>query len=704
MTRAPKSLKSPLSAFKTPIDLSFGYQNIEGVHSSFGCKLPYIHSKFIHDIEVLSETWGICSHEKNISGYKLVEKVEPQKKSNIKKGRASGGLLIYCKEELAKYITRTKKTDYYVWLNIDKSIFFNLQKSVKVCVAYNPPESSKYCNKEIYDEISADLLARSNSNSPVIMIGDFNSRTGDLQDFEDTDEKHIKHTVGRKTFPKLRKNQDQTINNMGRNLIELCKAHDLQILNGRSIGDSSGSLTFYDSNQGASAIDLAIASDPIVKKVKTFTVHNPVDYSKHCRIELRLENILALPTKTEEQPYPWIDLGDKFKWKDDSKTKFQEALKHPTVVQLAAECEQYLDAGLVEPASDKIIHMYLEAAKLSLEVKKNPKTISNPSAFKHKKKWKKWFDVDCKNQKNITRKLAILKHQQPGEPHLRLKHNEELKKYKTICNKKKKEFEEKQIEKLSELALEPDEFWKHYKQIDDNVKSGEMSNANGEKWEKYFSKLYDDPACPNLDPSSPPSDQTACNPINARYTTEELDATISKLKTKKAAGRDKLLAEFIKASEEQTRQLLLRMINTIYSTNIVPKSWCLGIITPIHKEGPKDDPDNYRGICIGSALSKVLSTMMNDRLTDYAKENNMINKAQIGFEVKNRTSDHLLTVKSLVNKYVNDNKGKLYVCFVDFRKAFDTVWHQGLFQKLEDAGITGNFINTLKDMTAFKSP
>ena len=90
--------------------------------------------------------------------------------------------------------------------------------------------------------------------------------------------------------------------------------------------------------------------------------------------------------------------------------------------------------------------------------------------------------------------------------------------------------------------------------------------------------------------------------------------------------------------------------------------------------------------------------MMNERLTDYAKENNMINKAQIGFEMKNRTSDHLLTVKSLVNKYVNDNKGKLYVCFVDFRKAFDRVWHQGLFQKLEDAGITGNFINTLKDM------
>ena len=151
-----------------------------------------------------------------------------------------------------------------------------------------------------------------------------------------------------------------------------------------------------------------------------------------------------------------------------------------------------------------------------------------------------------------------------------------------------------------------------------------MSKANGQKWEKYFSKLYDDPARPNLDPSSPPSDQTTCNPINGRYTTEELDVTILKLKTKKAAGKDKLLAEFIKASEEQTHQLLLRMINTLYSTNIVPKSWCLSIITPIHKEGPKDDPDNYRGIALISCLAKFFYSILNNRLMDFCLRNKII--------------------------------------------------------------------------------
>ena len=693
------SPKASKTSFKTHLDLSFGYQNIDGIHSSsFGCKLPYIHSKFIHDIEVLSETWGTCTHEKNISGYKLLDHIPSHKISDVKKGRASGGLLIYCKDHLAKYVQKTKVTPYYIWLTIDKSIFFHLKKSVKVCIAYNPPETSKYCNKGLYDEISSELIMRANNKSPIILMGDLNSRTGELPDFENTAEKHMGYTVGRKTFPRLRKNQDKKTNNMGLKLLELCKSHDLQILNGRSIGDSTGSFSFYDDKQGASAIDLAIASDPIVEKVKTFTVNNPSDYSKHCKIELRLDNILDIQVE-EEEAYTWIELGHKYIWKDDSETKFQEALRNPKVLSLASECNQYLDAGLVELASEKLILMYTEAANISLEVKKNQQRKENKNnSYKHKKKWKKWFDQDCRSQKNITRRLAITKHQEPDNKEIRSKHNEELRKYKKLCNKKKNEYEQRQIEKLSELALDPGEFWREYKQFDDNIKTGELPKVSGKKWERYFSKLYDDPSRPDLLPDGSPSDQTNCNPINAKFTDKDLDDTLDKLKIKKVAGKDKLLMEFLKASKKPTRELLLKMINTIYSTNIVPKSWCLGIITPIHKEGPKDDPDNYRGICIGSAFSKVLSTMMNQRLTDYAKANNMVDKAQIGFESQNRTSDHLLTVKSLVNKYVNDNKGKLFACFIDFRKAFDTVWHEGLFWKLEEANISGNFINTLKDM------
>ena len=79
------------------------------------------------------------------------------------------------------------------------------------------------------------------------------------------------------------------------------------------------------------------------------------------------------------------------------------------------------------------------------------------------------------------------------------------------------------------------------------------------------------------------------------------------------------------------------MINIIFTSNVIPKGWCTGILNLIHKEGPKDDPDNYRGICISSTLSKTLSTMMNVRLTKYITDRNLL---QIGDTEKNRAPDH----------------------------------------------------------------
>ena len=51
-----------------------------------------------------------------------------------------------------------------------------------------------------------------------------------------------------------------------------------------------------------------------------------------------------------------------------------------------------------------------------------------------------------------------------------------------------------------------------------------------------------------------------------------------------------------------------------------------------------------------------------------------------------------------MNKYVEDLKGRIYSCFIDFKKAFDTVWHDGLFYKLQQIGIKGHFLETLQNI------
>ena len=154
----------------------------------------------------------------------------------------------------------------------------------------------------------------------------------------------------------------------------------------------------------------------------------------------------------------------------------------------------------------------------------------------------------------------------------------------------------------------------------------------------------------------------------------------------------------MKAAPKETRELLLKLLNLIFRTNVVPKSWCIGILNLIHKEGSKDDPDNYRGICIGSVLSKTLSTMMNVRLTKFVSERDLLHKEQIGFTENNRAPDHILTIRAITNKYVEDNGSRVYSCFIDFKKAFDTVWHEGLFYKLQQMSVSGNFLLTLRNI------
>ncbi len=92
---------------------------------------------------------------------------------------------------------------------------------------------------------------------------------------------------------------------------------------------------------------------------------------------------------------------------------------------------------------------------------------------------------------------------------------------------------------------------------------------------------------------------------------------------------------------------------------------------------------------------------MNKRLHTFLEENQQLHKGQIGFTLKNRTTDHLLTLKSVVNKYVEDGKDRIFSCFIDFRKAFDTVWHDGLFFKLQQMGVTGNFLDIIR--TTYKN-
>ena len=122
------------------------------------------------------------------------------------------------------------------------------------------------------------------------------------------------------------------------------------------------------------------------------------------------------------------------------------------------------------------------------------------------------------------------------------------------------------------------------------------------------------------------------------------------------------------------------------------------MITPIFKAGCHLDCNNYRGISINSCLGKLFTSVLQSRLLSFLEDNNKLSDKQAAFRPGFSTTDHLFTLRSIINRYINVRKEKLFVCFVDFRKAFDKVWRNGLFVKLLRMGITGKFYNILKIM------
>ena len=141
------------------------------------------------------------------------------------------------------------------------------------------------------------------------------------------------------------------------------------------------------------------------------------------------------------------------------------------------------------------------------------------------------------------------------------------------------------------------------------------------------------------------------------------------------------------------------LFNRVLNSGNIPEAWTIGIITPIYKnKGDKGDFDNYRGITILSCLGKLFTSIINARLNKYANEINLINENQTGFRKGYSTLDHIFLLKNIIDILVKGCKQKLFCAFVDYKKAFDTVWRSALWHKMLESGICGKLHNIILNM------
>ena len=107
------------------------------------------------------------------------------------------------------------------------------------------------------------------------------------------------------------------------------------------------------------------------------------------------------------------------------------------------------------------------------------------------------------------------------------------------------------------------------------------------------------------------------------------------------------------------------------------------------------------GISITSNLGKLFNRMsvIHSRLLKFINNMSLISENQIGFKAKNRTADHLFSLKTIIDQY-EIKKKNVFAAFIDLRKAFDTIWRVGLFYKLLKSHIPKKLFNIILSMYA----
>ena len=180
-------------------------------------------------------------------------------------------------------------------------------------------------------------------------------------------------------------------------------------------------------------------------------------------------------------------------------------------------------------------------------------------------------------------------------------------------------------------------------------------------------------------------------------TEDEISLAVRQLKNNKAVGVDNISGEVIKSSWPFLCKWYVKIFNFLYNNSKYPDLWRTGIITNLYKKGDRDESTNYRGLTLTSCISKVFSTVLNNRLKNFLSSRGIIKSSQIGFRNGSRTSDHMFIIKTLMEKSVKE-KRNLFICFIDFEKAYDSVWHKALILKLLRNGIYGRFTKMVQNI------
>ena len=604
-------------------------------------------------------------------------------------GRPSGGVLCLIRQELLPFVKQVKVNVGNVLLFIIDKSLFGIDKDLLYVCCYLPPEGSKYYNEMGLESDGVSVLENCivdnvllEQDVYVLINGDLNSRTSNVFQYLSSENDMFDESRRNDFHDVSRNSKDGAINAFGKTLLNMCISLDLCIMNGVCSGDQDGGYT-YICDAGSSVNDYFIMSGSLFARLFDDAKMHILDETKTKHMPI----LLSMCFPRDNDVVPLFDKKkiyiDKFVWNSEQVHVFDNALLSNNFSFKLFEAFQCIEVDVKLALS-----IFNECIREVAYCMKKRVCVNSEKKLD-------WFDIECKDKRKELRKL-LKKYKRTSKTEDRHNFCKCRREYKYLLQRKKKEFNEKTINMLVDSIDNQQSFWDTLYKICPK-KSSIRNNLKIEDWHRHFKTLLEKEDLLAGQDSEEGWEDVDNQSFNRPISIDEVLLALRKLKPKKAAGPDQIIGEILKQANLHIIPFLVKFFNVLFDNGIYPEQWTEAIILPLYKKGNVNDTGNYRGISLSDTSSKLYGMIVNRRIQNWVEQNNLTGEYQAGFKSGYSCCDHIFTLMACVQKQFSNNR-KLYACFIDFEKCFDTINRNLLWPILLKNGIKGKLFKCIKSM------